>query len=275
MFFGYFKIAKFNKKACFLLGFFILCGIMNSQNQKISDSLENIYKRGNYESQDKLKIIKQLAVNETDTEKKLAYSLLLIQTAKELDSVDYLFQGFLEKGNALRLKSDHSHALESYFQGAKIATEEKQKSRLGSIYIAIADVYSIMGNHKNSVTYYKGAITILKKEKDYINVGSAQLNLGDEYINSGELQLALTQPGEEPDFETLQPVADEVVFGPSEGRINTLNFRFDTWVLPFLQVAGFYGKVYGKQTITLTLCVGLLSLSDEQPQDWAFGLSMN
>ncbi len=196
MFFGYFKIAKFNKKACFLLGFFILCSILNSQNQKISDSLENIYKRGNYESRDKLKIIKQLAVNETDTEKKLAYSLLLIQTAKELDSVDYLFQGFLEKGNALRLKSDHSHALESYFQGAKIATEEKQKSRLGSIYIAIADVYSIMGNHKNSVTYYKGAITILKKEKDFINVGSAQLNLGDEYINSGELQLALTQTKE-------------------------------------------------------------------------------
>jgi hypothetical protein len=32
-----------------------------------------------------------------------------------------------------------------------------------------------------------------------------------------------------------------------------------------------------KQTITLTLLVGLLSLSaaDEQPQDWAFGLSLN
>jgi hypothetical protein len=30
-----------------------------------------------------------------------------------------------------------------------------------------------------------------------------------------------------------------------------------------------------KQTITLTLCVGLLSLSDDDPQDWAFGLSMN
>ncbi len=205
MLFGYSKIAILNKKACYILGFFVFCNFLNSQNQKSSDSLEIIFSQGNYKEHEKLKIIKQLAVNETDTKKKLKYSTLLIKTAKELDSVDYLFQGYLEKGNALRLKSDHSHALESYFQGAKIATKKKLKNRLGTIYISIADVYSIIGKHKNSVTYYKAAITILKKEKDSINIGSALLNLGDEYINSGELKAALTQTKEaENIFNTIK-----------------------------------------------------------------------
>ncbi len=41
-------------------------------------------------------------------------------------------------------------------------------------------------------------------------------------------QFAFARGDEQPDFERFQPIADLVVFGPSEGRVNTLNFRFDT-----------------------------------------------
>ncbi|MBA4318925.1 MAG: hypothetical protein C0412_11030, partial [Flavobacterium sp.] len=93
------------KKAYLTLGFFIiLCANTYCQNQKLADSIESIYLQGSFEEQDRLKILKKLAVNHTNTEKKLAYSLELIRTAQALDSVDYLFSGFLEKGNALRLK---------------------------------------------------------------------------------------------------------------------------------------------------------------------------
>ncbi|TDD95279.1 adenylate/guanylate cyclase domain-containing protein [Flavobacterium cellulosilyticum] len=180
------------KKAYILLGFFIFCynGIY-CQNQKLADSIEIIYLKESYNQKDKLKILKQLSVNETDTDKKLTYSLELIQTAKTLDSVDYLFSGYLEKGNALRLKSDLNQALESYFQGARIAVKKKQKRDLGLIYISIATVYSIIGNHKNSVQYFKGATKILRQEKDSINIASALLNAGDECINMDDLKSAL------------------------------------------------------------------------------------
>jgi adenylate cyclase len=187
-----FQYSMLYKKAYLTLGFFIiLCANTYCQNQKLADSIESIYFQGSFKEQDRLKILKKLAVNHTNTEKKLAYSLELIRTAQALDSVDFLFSGFLEKGNALRLKSDLSQALESYIQGAKIAVKRKQKRDLGLIYISIATVYSVMGNHKNAVRYHKNAIEILRIEKDSLNVASALLNAGDEYINMGKLHSAL------------------------------------------------------------------------------------
>ena len=152
------------------------------------DSLESIYKLGNYKKENKLKILRELAQKHIDTEKKFAFSVELIRTAKALDSTYYLFPGLLEKGNALFLKSDFSNALESYFEGAKIAKKEKE---LGTVYVAIADVYSIIENHNNAVNYYQKAINILKKEKDSINVANALYNLGDHYLQINELDSAL------------------------------------------------------------------------------------
>jgi len=186
------QINRLKRKACLTLGFFyLLCSVVYSQDQTLADSLESVYLQGNYDKHDLLEILKELAVNHTDTEKKLAYSLELMVTAQGVDSINYLFQGLLEKGNALRLKSELSQALESYFQAAKIAEEEKLIGRLGAIYISIGDVYSIMGNHNNAVNYYLSGIDILKSENDSIRFATALLNAGDEYFNYGELDTAL------------------------------------------------------------------------------------
>ncbi len=42
-------------------------------------------------------------------------------------------------------------------------------------------------------------------------------------------------------------------FGPSQGRINTINGRFDTWILPFFGVGAYAGKVWGEQTISFSV----------------------
>ena len=76
------------------------------------------------------------------------------------------------------------------------------------------------------------------------------------------MELAFAKDGEEPNFETLQPVADKIIFGPSEGRINTLNFRFDTWILPFFSIGGYYGRVWGEQTVVLTAPIAINSTTD-------------
>jgi class 3 adenylate cyclase/Tfp pilus assembly protein PilF len=181
------------KIAYFIVGFFfiIYSSIYGQDKSTIDiDSLSQIYKSGIYKKQDKLKILKELAVNHTDPEKILQYSEELIEAARGLDSIDYLFQGYLEKGNALRFKSNLSHALQSYFQGAQIVEDEESKIKLGKVYIAIADVYSIMGNHQNAVNYYRKAINILRQENDSSTVASALLNAGDEYTNHDKLDSA-------------------------------------------------------------------------------------
>ncbi len=164
---------------------------MSGQNKIDVDSIESVYLSGKYDKADKLKLLRDLAIHHSDTERKLFFSEYLIQTALEMDSLDYLIQGFQEKGNALRLKSDLTHALESYFQGAKLVGEESQSAKLGALYTGIADVYAIMGNHSNAVTYYQSAILILRNAEDSTRMGAALLNIGDEYITIHKWDSAL------------------------------------------------------------------------------------
>lgn len=174
------------------MGFFFIIFLSSyGQTKVVGDSLELLFTQGAYQEQDKLKILKELAVTHSDVEKRLLYSELLIQSAAALDSTDYLFQGYLEKGTSLRVKGDLANSLESYFEGARIAEKEGNNNLLGKVYIAIADVYSIMGNHQNAVKYHQNAIRILRQENDSISIASALLNAGDELINVNSLDSAL------------------------------------------------------------------------------------
>jgi adenylate cyclase len=184
--------SHFSQKAYLILGFFyFFYSAAYSQNQTPIDSLELVYTMNNFEEPIRLKILQTLAADHEDPQKKLAFSIELIQTAQALDSMYYLYDGFLQKGTALRLKSDLTQALESYFQAAKIAIDTKSYRDLGIVNIAIADVYSIMGNHKNAVKYYHDAIDILREENDSILFASALENLGDEYLTVDKPDSAL------------------------------------------------------------------------------------
>jgi len=170
---------------------FIFCLSVYGQKDSKKDSLQSIYKSGNYPKEGQLKILKELAMDHSNSDTWLFYSETLIKVASELDSPDYVFQGYLQKGNALRVKGDLSNALESYFIGAQIAEEQNLTKRLGTVYIAIADVYDIMGNHKNATKYQQNAIRILRQEKDSVNIASALLNAGDAFTNAGKLDTAM------------------------------------------------------------------------------------
>lgn len=169
----------------------VLAPNLRAQSKKMDDSLERVFASGDYAIGGMLSILKELAVNHTDADKKLQYSKQLIVLAEELDSTDYLFQGYLEKGNALRLKSELSGALESYFEGARIAEGLNNRKRLGTINVAIADVYAIMGNNANAMKYHRSAIAILREEKDSVNLASALLNAGDAFLTMDNLDSAL------------------------------------------------------------------------------------
>ena len=162
-----------------------------AQDQKLSDSLATIYDSGEYAKEEELKLLKELAKSETNADQILTYSLLLITKSKDTDSTDYEFEGYLQQGNAYRLKSELTKALESYLEAAKVASDNNLKSREASINISIADVYSIMGDGTIAVKYYKQALALLNREEDALALASAQLNLGDEYYNQNKLDSAL------------------------------------------------------------------------------------
>ncbi len=162
-----------------------------SQSQSIIDSLETRFNTGTYDPQQKLLLLKELAINHPNADRALYFSEQLIEAARAADSTEYLFQGYLEQGNAYRLKSDLSQAMESYFEGASIVDNEKYRHRLGAVYVAIADVYAIMGNYPNAMSYHQKAIKILREAKDSVNIASALLNAGDAFITLNQLDTAL------------------------------------------------------------------------------------
>lgn len=70
-----------------------------------------------------------------------------------------------------------------------------------------------------------------------------------------DFELGIADPGTPVDDVNFVDLSEVGIFefGPSEGRITTVNARADAWILPFLNIGGFYGRVGGEQTITFRL----------------------
>ena len=179
-------------KAYLTMGLFLVIhSAVYCQKQYLVDSLESVYNNQLYNEQDKLKILAELATEVEDPQKILSYSLELIEEAQRKGSNSYLYTGYLQQGHALRLKSDLTQALKSYFRAAKIAKTENQHREIGLVNVAIADVYSIMDNHDKAVQYYHSGIEILREENDSTGFASALENLGDEYLTVNKPDSAL------------------------------------------------------------------------------------
>jgi len=177
-----------------LMGFLILLGNhVISQDQELADSLEAIYVEGNFAPEEELQILKDLAAYHTDTEVMLRYSEKLIQLAEAAGENDFLVAGFLQSGHAHRMRGDLSKALENYFRVAILATGSGSLKDRALARVAIADVYSVKGEHDRSVKNYREGIRIFRKINDSVGLASAVLNLGDEFFNAGELDSALQQ----------------------------------------------------------------------------------
>ena len=189
----YFLKSLFNKKAgltlCLLSTFLVA---MYGQNQAVADSLETIYYSNQFSEDDRLQLLYELAKNHSDPEMILKFSNELLSRAKALNSFEYIIRAYIQKGNALRLKGDLNMALQNLFEGQKIANEEKGNPELGTVYKAIADVYSEMGDSQNAIQNYKNAISILKAENDSKFYADVLENIGDEYnLNLGKPDSAL------------------------------------------------------------------------------------
>jgi adenylate cyclase len=128
----------------FLFSLFFLK--LNSQDQNEIDSLKQVYKSNRFDGLEKMELLELLGFHETnDLESALIYSDELIQIAKVVDSMHYIYEGYLNKGNTYRLLGDVDKALVSLFKSSEAGKKSDPEDEAAS-YIAIADVYSEMGN---------------------------------------------------------------------------------------------------------------------------------
>ena len=174
-----------------LIGLFCLIIYTSSgQDQQLSDSLINLYNSSSFQG-DKLVLLKRISEEESNPEIRLKYSELLIENSSKDSLFDLMHSGYLQKGSALHSTGNFDLALESYFKSITYANRINYKPGMGSVSIAIADIYSEMGNTKNAQLYYNKGIEILRNTDDDITLANALLNAGDEAFNNAHLDAAL------------------------------------------------------------------------------------
>ena len=180
------------KSSVFLFFLFTQLSTTFAQNQKVADSLVNIYKKNKSSSFEKLELLRNLSFNETNNlQLSLQYAEELIVLAKREKNYLYLHRGYYQKGNKHRLSGDFDKSLDAFFKSGEAAIKAKYSSGEGLSSSAIADVYSVMGNTSNAELYYSKAIIILRKTDNVIGLGSTLLNAGDEYLKNKKYKTAL------------------------------------------------------------------------------------
>jgi len=174
------------REAYFLLVGFLSFIIQNvaGQDQKQADSLARIYKADTTTGIAKFELLRNLAFNEVnDLNLALQYADELISLSKQQNNNLYLHRGYLQKGTKKRLLGELDEALNAFFKSAEAARNANFVKGEGTVYNAIADIYSVSNNHENSMLYYNKAISILRKSKDSIPLASAISNAGDEFLH--------------------------------------------------------------------------------------------
>jgi len=158
---------------------------VSAQDQKIADSLANIYKLDTADEGGKLEMLRNLAFNESrDLKLAVKYADELINLATKKNNSLYLHRGYFQKGNKSRLLGNTEEAVENYFKSIDAAKKANFSKGEGSAYGAIADTYSISNNHTNAMLYYNKAIATLRNSDDPIALAAAISNAGDEYLNN-------------------------------------------------------------------------------------------
>ena len=187
---------KFNISPVYLVGFALYLLFqsqsLNCQDQRIADSLKVIYAENQLSDSSRLELLRNLSFHENnDHELSLEYAEELIELSESLDNPIYLYRGYRQKGNSLRLLGKLEQALDSFFKSFEAAREANFSEGEASAYSTIADVYSVMGNAANAEKYYLEAIKLLRTSTDTLSLGITLLNAGDEYFNNNKLEKAL------------------------------------------------------------------------------------
>ncbi|MBI2731592.1 MAG: tetratricopeptide repeat protein [Sphingobacteriales bacterium] len=250
------------RKARYLIpGFFILFQVnLSGQDQRIADSLRKIYNEEDLPDTTKLELLRNLSFNEVrDLALALKYSEELITLSTRLGNNLYLHRGYFQKGNKKRLMGDLEEAIAAYFKSIEAAGKANFAKGTGMCYSAIADVYSISGNHKNSMLYYHKAISALQQTNDSIILGSAISNAGDEFLTNKMFDSALIY------FKQASEIFDRIKYASGQaysiGNIGMVYANLGQNQLAEKNIDKAI-KMLEEQEDYYPICVYLISMSD-------------
>ena len=137
-------------------------GYMHKTFRKLI-ALSNIWKAiRRKEISMRFRIIQGIFFNHPNPEKKLHYALQGLQLAQVLHDT-LVAHCHLHVGLAYRLKGELNTALSSLLKSLEIFEREGGSSDVATLYLAIADVYSNMGNSKSARAYYSKSISALRE----------------------------------------------------------------------------------------------------------------
>lgn len=162
----------------------------NAQNQTVADSLVLVYESLGENDTARFRLLALIANNQNDPRIKLKYADLLLAEANKSKDTRYMHHAYLNQGQAYRLTGDFDIAIYSLFKALNYAEKAQYTKGIAAANTALADVYSLLGNHTNSIIYYKKAIDWLSDE-DSALLANILLNMGDEYYVSGVYDSAL------------------------------------------------------------------------------------
>ncbi|RKE95371.1 adenylate/guanylate cyclase domain-containing protein [Ichthyenterobacterium magnum] len=178
---------------------FIYSQDFTKYDQASVDSLKQVYHK-NSNDENIWFILKTIIQEETNPEQKLYYANLLIEHTErnteylnlDINTIlNYKSIAYIQKGNALQLLGEYHEALDAYFKSMELAKADKDEDFAGSLLVSIADTYSIIGNSETAQKYYDEALVKLRKSKNTLDLASALLNAGDEYLKTKQFSKAL------------------------------------------------------------------------------------
>lgn len=181
-------------KRLFICLLCIVSAVNAQEDRNLIDSLEKVYLNKNLSNSEKLSVLNELLKRVEEPQKLLQYSNLLIEKATQLDSINSLFTGHLQRGNAYRMTGELSNALEDFLIARRMAKTAGDDLNLAISNITIGDVYSEIGSHDNSIAYYQDGIDMFRSlNPNSTYLATALINFGDEYFNVGEYDKAMVQ----------------------------------------------------------------------------------
>ncbi len=187
--------STFVKNSSSFIVMFFLSFSLFSQDQQLADSLESIYIKGAFEEEYRLQLIEQLAIQHHHNEAKIKYSNELLALAKEMDSSQFFYTAYLEKGNAYYQLGEMPEAIDNFLMAGDIAIKNNDSIRLASIYGSVANVFEELGNLETGVSFYKKSIDIFKNnlftKNDTLKFATSKMNLGYSYIELNKPDSAL------------------------------------------------------------------------------------
>jgi len=140
--------------------------------------------------------LKQLCIEQMDSEKKIRYSHILIDLAERQDSLNYLSSGYQELGNAYLNKGEFTSAIEYFVMASEYADQKERHRQLALNYQSIGSVYAGRKDFRKSVQFFEKSIAVIEEienfeHKDSMRLAQSTENLGYAYVQIQQPDSAL------------------------------------------------------------------------------------